>query len=201
MNRDFDVLPFDGPKEATMDYSKVEPLIGVPSPLHPAHDRVNVVDVDRWCQVMQDTNPLYTDEEYAKKSPHGGLLAPSGMVHVFCLGSLRAALDHFVHGRFQYPEDPNNIMNGIIEDEGYTGVMATAQRQQHFKRIKIGDEISWTLGVGRFSNYDHLSRQGVGRKYQILYHFYNQNEELVCKQSFDVLVYRPPISTRRLYAG
>ncbi len=201
MKKDFGVLPFNGPREATMDYSRVAPLVGVPSPLHPAHDRVSEVDVDRWCQVMQDTNPLYTDEEYAKKSLHGGLLAPSGMVHAFCLGRFKPCLEQFVEGKFEYPKDPNNIVNQIIEDEGYTGVMATAQRQQHRQRIKVGDEIHWTLGVKRFSDYDHLTRQGVGRKYQIEYVFYNQDKDLLCKQSFDVLVYKPPMSTRRLYAG
>ncbi len=201
MKRDFGVLPFNSPKEPTMDYSRILPLVGVQSPLHSPHDRVNKFDVDRWCQVMRDTNPLYTDEEYAKKSVHGGLLAPAGMVHVFCLGTMKAALDHFVRGKFEFPQDPNNIANQIIEDEGYTGVMATAQRQQHYKRIHVGDEIHWTLGVKRFSDYDHLTRQGVGRKYQILFRFYDQKEELVCDQTFDVLVYKAPIATRRLYAG
>ena len=201
MKKDFGVLAFNSPKEATMDYSKIAPLVGTNSPLHPPHDRVTVEAVDHWCQVMQDTNPLYTDEAYAKKSPFGGLVAPSGMVHVFCLGSKKASIDQFVHGKFEYPHDPNNVQNQIIEDEGYTGVMATGQRQTHFKRVMVGDEVHWTLGIARFSDYDHQTRQGVGRKYQILYQFYNQDKELLCKQSFDVLVYRPPISTRRLYAG
>lgn len=201
MKNDFGVLPYNSPVEPTMDYSRVAPLIGLQSPLHPPHDRVTAMDVDRWCQVMRDTNPLYTDEEYAKKSAHGGLLAPSGMVHVFALGSMKAALDQFVRGQCEYPDDPNVKFNVIVEQEGYTGVMATAQRQQHFKRIEVGDEIYGTLGIARVSDYDHLTRQGVGRKYQILFQFYNQNEELLCNQTFDVLVYKAPISTRRLYAG
>jgi len=80
-------------------------------------------------------------------------------------------------------------------------VRATAQRQQHFRRLRVGDEIHWTLGIARLSDYDHLTRQGVGRKYQMLYQFFNQNDELLCNQTFDVLVYRAPMSTRRLYAG
>lgn len=192
MENRFGVLPFNSPVEPTMDFSKVAPLIGVQSPLHPPHDRVTAMDVDRWCQVMRDTNPQYTD---------GGQIAPAGMVHVFALGSMKAALDQFVRGQCEYPDDPNVKFNVIVEQEGYTGVMATAQRQQHFKRIRVGDEIHWTLGIARVSDYDHLTRQGIGRKYQILFQFYNQDKELLCNQTFDVLVYRAPISTRRLYAG
>lgn len=191
MQNRFGVLPYNSPVEPTMDYSKVAPLVGKQSPVHPPHDRVTAMDVDRWCQVMRDTNPLYT----------GGQFAPSGMVHVFALGSMQAALNQFVRGQCEYPEDPNVIFNGIVEQEGYTGVMATAQRQQHFKRIRVGDEIHSTLGIARVSDYDHLTRQGVGRKYQILFQFYNQDKELLCNQTFDVLVYKAPISTRRLYAG
>lgn len=201
MANKFGVQPFNSPVEPTMDYAKIAPLIGVQSPRHLPHDRVTEVDVDRWCQVMRDTNPLYTDEEYAKKSPWGGLLAPSGMVHVFALGTMKAAIDQFVHGKCEFPDDPNVKLNLVVEQEGYTGVMATAQRQQHFRRLRVGDEIHWTLGIARLSDYDHLTRQGVGRKYQMLYQFYNQNDELLCNQSFDVLVYRAPMSTRRLYAG
>ena len=77
MRNDYGILRFDSPKEATMDYSKVEHLIGVDSPRHPPHDVVSDTDVDHWCQYMQDTNPIYTDEEYAKTTEHKGLLAPS----------------------------------------------------------------------------------------------------------------------------
>ena len=67
MANKFGVQPFNSPVEPTMDYAKIAPLIGVQSPRHPPHDRVTAVDVDRWCQVMRDTNPLYTDEEYARQ--------------------------------------------------------------------------------------------------------------------------------------
>lgn len=195
------ILRFDSPKEPTMEYSKVEPIIGRDSPKHPPHDPVSETDVYHWCQYMQDPNPLYTNREYAENSEHGSLLAPNAMVHVFCLGNMKASLEQFVEGKMEYPDDPNSRNNVIVEEEGYTGVMATAQRQTHYRRIKEGDEIYWTLQLSKFSNYDHLTRQGVGRKYTMLYKFTNQNDELICEQSFDVLVYRPPMDTRRLYAG
>ena len=63
-------------------------------------------------------NNLYTNEEYAKQSPWGSLLAPSGMVHVFALGTMKAAIDQFVHGKCEFPDDPNVKLNTVVEEEG-----------------------------------------------------------------------------------
>lgn len=36
--------------------------------------------IRRWAQAIDDPNPLYHDEEYAKKSQHGAIIAPPGFV-------------------------------------------------------------------------------------------------------------------------
>lgn len=195
------IKPFQGPPEETLDYSKVEPLIGKSSALHDPHDEVTLSDIRHWCEIMEDANPLYSDEEYAKKSKYGGIIAPPAMVQTWSLDDMHDALQRFVHGNLLFEEDPHNQLFSTLDREGYNGVVATAQEQTYLKPIRPGDVIRSRITVSRVSKYDHFTRQGIGRYVDILYTFVNQHDEEVCVESFRVLKYKPPMDTRRLYDG
>jgi len=195
------VKPFQGPPEPTLDYSKVEPFIGKSSPLHDPHDEVTQSDIRHWCEVMQDPNPLYSDEELARKSKYGGIIAPPAMVQTWSLDDMHDALQRFVHANQPFKEDPHNQLFDLLDSEGYNGVVATAQEQTYLKPIRPGDVIRSKITVARVSKYDHFTRQGLGRYVDILYTFVNQHDEEVCVESFRVLKYKPPMDTRHLYEG
>jgi acyl dehydratase len=201
MGKKYEVKPFSGPPEETLDFSTVENLVGKFSPLRDPHDEVSESDIRHWCEVTQDTNPLYRDTEYARNSEYGGMIAPPTMVQTWSLGSMRTALNQFVDEKLAFPEDPNNQLTEKVVGAGYIGVMATAQEQTFQAPIKPGDTIYYKIGIGQVSDHDHFTRQGVGRYYTIVYTFENQNGEQVCFETFRVLVYKPPISTRKLYEG
>ena len=60
-------------------------LIGKESePVH-APDEVSKSMIRHFCEMMEDPNPLYTDEEYAKNSKYGGIIAPPQMLMVWCM--------------------------------------------------------------------------------------------------------------------
>ncbi len=195
------IKPFSGPPEETLDYSKLEGFIGKSSPFHEPHDEVTRSDIRHWCEVMQDPNPMYTDEEYAKKSKYGGIIAPPAMVQTWSLDDMHDALQRFVHGNQPFKEDPHNQLFDVLDSEGYNGVVATAQEQTYLRPIKPGDVIRGKITLARVSKYDHFTRQGIGRYVDILYTFVNQHDEEICVESFRVLKYKPPMDTRRLYEG
>lgn len=195
------IKPFSGPPEETLDYSKVEPFIGKSSPFHNPHDEVTKSDIRHWCEVMQDPNPLYCDEEFAKESKYGGIIAPPAMVQTWSLDDMHDALQRFVHANQPFKEDPHNQLFDLLDSEGYNGVVATAQEQTYLKPIRPGDVIRSKITVAKVSKYDHFTRQGTSRYVDILYTFINQHDEEVCVESFRVLKYKPPMDTRRLYEG
>ena len=41
--------------------------------------------IEAYCEAVDETNPLYTDEAYAQNSPHGTIIAPPGMLHTMPL--------------------------------------------------------------------------------------------------------------------
>ena len=201
MGNKLEIKPFNSPPEETLDYEKLKSLVGLQPERRKPHDEVSASDIRHWCEVMQDANPLYYDTEYARKSEYGGMIAPPAMVQTWSLGTMKAAINQFVHGKLEYPEDNLNKVNAALEEAGYTGVMATAQELTCLKPIRPGDTISSETGPVQLSDYDHYTRQGVGRYYTIMYRFFNQHDEEVAFMTFRVVWYKPPMATRRLYKG
>ena len=195
------VQPFSSPAEVAFDYSRIERFVGASSEWHDGHDEVSESDIRHWCEVMQDANPLYTDEKYAKKSKYKGLIAPPVMVQTWSLDPRKEALERFVDNNPPFKEDPHNQLFGIIDDMGYHGVVATAQSQEYLRPVRPGDMIRCRITVGQVSRYDHYTRMGVGRYVDLIYTFANHRGEEVCVATFRVLKYRPPLDTRRLYKG
>ncbi|MBI2913114.1 MAG: MaoC family dehydratase N-terminal domain-containing protein [Chloroflexi bacterium] len=46
-------------------------------------DAVNAAMIRHWCEGLEDGNPLYTDEEFARKTEYGGIIAPPTMAQTF----------------------------------------------------------------------------------------------------------------------
>ena len=195
------IRPFDSTEEKGFNYSRIENLVGKGSIFREGHDEVSASDIRHWCEVMRDDNPLYTDEEYARTTKYGGIVAPPTMVQTWSLDPMKEALDRFVREDPPFKEDPHNQLFGAIDDESYDGVVATHQTQEYLRPVRPGDTISCKITVGRVSKYDHYTRMGVGRYVDMIYTFINQDGEEVCVATFKVLKYRAPMATRRLYQG
>src|SRR5262245_20925208 len=71
-----------------MDLSDVDPRVGVPVGGGEPWDPVASTDIRRWVMAMDYANPLHYDEEFARASRFGRLVAPQ---------SFAAAMD-YVHG-------------------------------------------------------------------------------------------------------
>src|SRR5260370_37951005 len=54
-----------------------------------ARDPVNLPAIRTWTDAIGDTNPVYTDAEFAARSVHGQLVAPPAMVQVWTLAGLQ----------------------------------------------------------------------------------------------------------------
>ena len=56
-------------------------LVGVDSERIIGPDRVCTQMIRHWCEVMEDENPLYQDEEYAAQSKYGSIIAPPCLLY------------------------------------------------------------------------------------------------------------------------
>jgi len=166
--------------------SRIEPWIGREGEPLRARDPVNQPMIRHWCDAMEDANPCYTDPGFAGSSVHGGIVAPPTMLQAWTMPGLR--------GRPAAPPDrpsPLGSVLGLLDDAGYTSVVATNCRQEYRRYLRPGDEVSVTsrivsvsdekrtaLGVGRFVDEEMVYRDGAG--------------EEVARMTFRILKFRPP---------
>jgi len=45
--------------------------------------KVSAEEIKKYCEALGETNPLYTDEQAAKKGPYGGIIAPPSFAVTF----------------------------------------------------------------------------------------------------------------------
>ena len=132
-----EIKPWSSPPAKSLDYSKIQDLVGKKSPIHEPHDEVSKSDIRHWCEVMRDRNPLYTDEEYAKNSKYGGIIAPPTMTQTWSLDNFKAAIDHFVHGIDPFEKEPYAQIMAILD----AGVRSAASG-----KLEVVHTPTWCIG-------------------------------------------------------
>ena len=106
------------------------------SPPRVAPDPVNLPMIRHWTQAMGDTNPIYTDAGAAAASVHGELVAPPAMVQVWTMRGLRPAPDAGDSG------DPLGLMTAVLDDAGFTSVVATNSEQEYYRYLRPGEQLT-----------------------------------------------------------
>ncbi len=107
------------------------------SPPRVAPDPVNLPMIRHWTQAMGDTNPVYTDPGAAAASVHGQLVAPPAMVQVWTMRGLRPAPDAGGDSG-----DPLGLMTAVLDDAGFTSVVATNSEQEYYRYLRPGEQLT-----------------------------------------------------------
>jgi len=106
------------------------------SPPRLAPDPVNLPMIRHWTQAMGDGNPVYTDAAAAAASVHGGLVAPPAMVQVWTMRGLHPAPDA------GDGDDPLRLMTAVLDDAGFTSVVATNSEQEYYRYLRPGEQVT-----------------------------------------------------------
>jgi uncharacterized OB-fold protein len=87
--------------------------------------------VHHWCQALDDQNPAYLDEEFAA-STRGHLVAPPGMLQTWTMDAPRD------------PDalSPNDHVNRLLDEAGYTSVVAVNYEHEYLRELQHGERIS-----------------------------------------------------------
>lgn len=87
----------------------------------PGRDPVNLPMARNWLEAIGDANPAYTE------------FAPPAMAQVWTMPGL--------HGS-RPDDDPLSAMMGILDEAGYTSVVATNSDQTYHRYLRYGEEVS-----------------------------------------------------------
>src|SRR3954470_10000239 len=94
------------------------------APARPARDRVNLPAIRDWLAAIGDDSPVYERDR----------VAPPAMVQVWTMRGLRPVEED--------PADPLRAMSAVLDEAGYTSVVATDCAQTYHRYLREGETVA-----------------------------------------------------------
>jgi uncharacterized protein len=164
-------------------YDKLQAMVGSEEGPFPCTYEVNKPMIQHWCKAMEDNNPLYTDEAYAKKSKYGGIVAPPAMVQVW---SMERPQPSGKEADAAYQPK----LYKMLADAGYTATVATNNSLEFFRMLRIGERLSIKSRFASVSP-EKTTRTGVGFFVVNEKIYLDSKGEVVCIQPFTTFHFKP----------
>jgi uncharacterized OB-fold protein len=133
-----------------------------------ARDPVNLPMINNWLEAIGDQHPGYTE------------VAPPAMVQVWTMAGL--------HGQ-RTLDDPLGAMMSILDEAGYTSVVATNSDQTYHRYLKVGEHLSVTTSLEDVTG---PKRTGLGEGWFVTTRStWWVGDEAVAEMRFRVLKFKP----------
>lgn len=148
-----------------------------------ARDPVNAPMIRHLADALGDRNPVYTDEEYAARSVHGGIVAPATSLQVWTMQGL-------VPRTSDDGDNPQTQLMSMVDEAGYVGVVATNCEQTYHRYLRPGDLLTVSSEVESVAG---PKKTGLGEGFFIttVQTFRDQDGEVVGEMRFRILKFKP----------
>ena len=156
-------------------------LVGKESPARPAPYAVNQAMARFWCEMVEDPNPIYFDEDYARSTWLEAPFAPPAMLFTWGMQPV-------------WPEEGRHeSMIARLSLPGCTTTLAVNATQEYLLPIRYGDILTVTNQKASIGE-EKTTRLGTGHFVTTLDTFRNQHNEAAGRHSFTLFIYRPPLA-------
>jgi hypothetical protein len=146
---------------------------------------VNLPAIRNWTDAIGDANPVYTDAEFAARSVHGQLVAPPAMAQVWTMPGLQPAA-----AAGDGDSDPLGQMMAVLDEAGFTSVVATNCAQTYHRYLRHGELLSLRSELTEVSG---PKRTGLGEGWFVTTrNVWYSGAEAVAEMDWRVLKFRPP---------
>ncbi len=142
--------------------------------------------IHHWCDAIGDRNASYLDPEFAKSGVHGGIVAPPTMLQAWTMAGFRSDSDGADDG-----ERTSKTVLDVLDDAGFTSVVATNCEQEYCRYLTPGDQIRHDVEIESVSA-EKKTGLGVGHFVSQLYTYRDAADEIVGRMRFVLLKFRPP---------
>ena len=157
-----------------------------------APDPVNLPMIHHWVEAMGDANPVYVDEVAAKQAGYPGMIAPPTMLQAWVMHGLRATqqVEAARAAGTVVGNTPNDALMALLDEAGFTSVVATNCDQHYVRPLVPGDHVEVTSVIESVSP-EKTTGLGVGHFITTRLDFTDQDGELVATMLFRILKFRP----------
>jgi acyl dehydratase len=168
---------------------RIEKYVGKPmGPPSLAPDAVNVPMIRHWVAALDDRNPVYLDEELARKTRHGGIVAPPAMLQTWSMPSPK--IEGIAERGGSPVEVPADNVLRALDAEGFTGTLATNSELEFARYLRPGDLLHVSNELESIST---RKATGLGQGYFVTWvnTYRTDDGEVVGRQLFRVFKFDP----------
>ncbi len=155
-------------------------LIGVESEPRPYGGAINEVMARFWSQMVEDPNPIYFDEGYARTTWLGGRIAPPTLLMTW--GASKSWPPP--------PPAPEQSRPAGLQLDGVTATIAVDAIDEYLQPLRYGDTLTVSSMLESVSD-QKRTRLGVGYFVTNVSIYRNQYGEEVARHTFRLFQYRP----------
>lgn len=155
---------------------KERALIGKETAPRAAPQPVNEIMARRWCEMVEDSNPIYFDEAYARTTWLQRTFAPPPMLNTWAAAPV-------------WPETKRESATAQLHLEGCDTTIAVNAVQEYFMPLRYGDTLTITSRIDSISD-EKTTRLGVGHFVTTVDTFRNQFGQVVATFTFNLFMYR-----------
>jgi hypothetical protein len=152
-------------------------LIGQESEPRPAGYQVTPTMARFWCEMVEDANPIYFNEAYARTTWLGGVFAPPTQLQTWSMQP-------------PWPPRPEEDDRPRLQLEGCDTTIATNSVLEYYLPLRYGDTLTQTSHISMISD-EKKTRLGVGHFYSTVTTYRNQFGQVVGTHTFTLFTYRP----------
>ncbi len=156
-------------------------------------DAVNLPMIRHWVEAMGDENPVYLDEEAARANGFPGIIAPATMLQAWIMRGYKATAELAearASGRAVEGSSPADDLMHLLDEGGFTSVVATNCEQEYTRPVVLGDRLSVSSSIESVSPQKQTGL-GVGHFVTTLLSFTDQKGKPVANMRFRILKFRP----------
>ena len=152
-------------------------LIGKETPPRPAPYAVNEAMARFWCEMVEDANPIYFDEAYARTTWLQGPFAPPAMLFTWGMPPV-------------WPEVERETPVSQLALPDCPATIAVNSVQEHLEPLRYGDTLTVTTQIASISE-EKTTRLGSGHFVSTVHTYRNQQGQVVGTHTFTLFLYRP----------
>jgi acyl dehydratase len=151
--------------------------------------------IRHWCEAVEDANPLYTDEAYARKSKYKGIISPPAMVQTWAQAPLWPDGQEL---RYRHPEktpkkqqpDPVEKAFNNLGEAGFLGAVDIDSTLEFVRPLFLGDRVTVRSELVSVTE-EKKTRLGRGHFMSFAFRYSNQKGERICSQTMTIFRFKP----------
>jgi uncharacterized protein len=145
-------------------------------------DPVNQAMIRHWVEAMGDEDPVYVDPDAAAASRHGHVIAPAVMLQAWVMRGIR--------GRPSVGGSPRDELMRLLDDAGFSSVVATNSEQEYDRMLHLGDHLRTRTVIDSVSE-EKQTGLGVGHFVTTRVEYETVDGEPVGRMLFRILKFKP----------